>query len=290
MSFLIEGERVIKRFGQSRMMQFKLYVAAAAMFLAPVFYYVYFSKITLPIPDIYFTIGLATIGIIVVLIAELKTRVGSFYITNYRVVSVKGSLKKTVDSCTYDKIVNVKTVQTFLQRILRMGTIDITTYQKTEILLNSVSNPTKIEKLIYGAMEQQSQSRFGQQRQEPSRPQYQPESDQTQGGNAAERQYQNRNQLKPEHDERETFAQEPGPGRQYQSQPQAQNRPLQPYDERSGHPTQARPLLASERRIQYQSDSPEPIQNREPVQYRPETNPEQRPASQPQRKKRFKLF
>lgn len=175
MTFLIEGEKVIKRFSQSRITQIKLYLATAVLFLIPVVYIVYFSKVKLPVPDIYVIAIPAAIGFVLILMAELKTRLGSYYITNHRVISIRGAMKKTMDSCTYDKMVNVKVVQTFLQRILGMGTIDITTYQKTEILLNSISNPTQIEKLIYSAMEKQSgQQRAAEGRVPPQQPQYQP--------------------------------------------------------------------------------------------------------------------
>jgi uncharacterized membrane protein YdbT with pleckstrin-like domain len=159
MTFLIEGEKIIKRFSQSRLVQIKFYLAAIVLFLVPLIYTFYFSKVKLPVPEIYVIALPVVIGIILILMAELKIRLGSYYITNYRIISVKGSFKKTMDSCTYDKIVNVKTVQSFMQRLLGMGTIDITTYQRTEILLNSISNPTAIEKLIYSAMEKQSGQR-----------------------------------------------------------------------------------------------------------------------------------
>jgi membrane protein YdbS with pleckstrin-like domain len=163
MKFLIEGERLIKRFSQSRMVQYKLYFGAVILFLVPVFYNYY--KVQLPVPDLYVMIAPAAIGIILILMAELKTRLGNYYITNYRIVSSRGALKKTIDSCTYDKIVNVKVMQSFVQRIFGMGTIDITTYQRTEILLSSISNPSEIERLIYGAMEKLA----GQQPSKPER-------------------------------------------------------------------------------------------------------------------------
>jgi len=188
MKFLIEGERLIKRFSQSRMVQYKLYFGAVIFFLMPVFYNYY--NVKLPIPDLYVMIAPAAIGIILILMAELKTRLGNYYITNYRIVSARGALKKTIDSCTYDKIVNVKTMQSFVQRIFGMGTIDITTYQRTEILLSSISNPGEVERLIYGAMEKlagQQPSRPGAQQpspqqsppqQPPSPPPYQPPGEQ----------------------------------------------------------------------------------------------------------------
>jgi uncharacterized membrane protein YdbT with pleckstrin-like domain len=157
MSFLIEGEKIIKRFGQSRFVNIKFYIAGIVLLIFPVIYYLYFTKVKLPIPEIYVVAIPPIIGCILILMAEIKKMLGSYYITNYRVVSIKGSFKKTMDSCTYDKIVNVKVMQTFLQRLLNMGTIDITTFQRTEILLESIANPNEIEKLIYKQMEAQKE-------------------------------------------------------------------------------------------------------------------------------------
>jgi uncharacterized membrane protein YdbT with pleckstrin-like domain len=159
MTFLIEGEKIIKRFGQSRIVHTKHYVAAIALFLVPFLYPMYLGFLRLPVSDIQIAAVAVGTGILLVAVAELRRAFGSYYITNYRVVSVRGLLKKTMDSCTYDKIVNVKTVQSLFQRMFGMGTIDITTYQKTEILLNSIGNPTGIEKMIYSAMEGQQAHR-----------------------------------------------------------------------------------------------------------------------------------
>lgn len=155
MSFLIEGEKIIKRFGQSRFVNIKYYILGAILICIPIIYNLYFSKMKLPFDVFYLNFIPPVIGLILILIAEIKKRLGNYYITNFRIISIKGSFKKTMDSCTYDKIVNVKIMQTFLQRILNMGTIDITTFQRTEILLESISNPTQIEKLIYDQMEKQ---------------------------------------------------------------------------------------------------------------------------------------
>jgi DNA mismatch repair ATPase MutL len=263
MTFLIEGEKVIKRFSQSRITKVKLYLAAAVLFLIPVIYFLYFSKVKLPFPDIYVIAPPAAIGFILILMAELETRLGSYYITNHRVISIRGAMKKTMDSCTYDKMVNVKVVQTFLQRILGLGTIDITTYQKTEIFLNSVSNPTKIEKLIYSAMEQQSQRQSGQQRAAEARPAQQP-------------QYQ----PQPAPDQQPPY--KPVPEQQPQYRPQYQRQPQSTPEEQSEYRPQSRPLLASERKLMHQPESDQQLAYQQ--------MPEQQPQPQSSKKKRFKLF
>lgn len=166
MKFLIEGENVIKKFSQSRLVHFKFYILAIIIFSIPVLQNIF--KIKIPAPEIYTIIVPVAIGLMLILIIEIKVRMGSYYITNYRVISIRGFLRKTIDSCTYDKIVNVKVMQTLQQRILGIGNIDITTFQRTEILFDSIGNPTKIERLIYSAMEKQAGQQPGAEKKPPS--------------------------------------------------------------------------------------------------------------------------
>jgi hypothetical protein len=269
MTFLIEGEHVIKRFGHSRIVQIKLYLAALVLFLIPAVYFLYFSSVALPFDSSYLLVA-GVIGAIVALIAEMKTRLGSYYITNYRVVSIRGAMKKTTDSCTYDKIASVNIEQTFPQRILRMGTVNITTNQRAVILLESVSNPTKIERLIYNAMKKQTGERQAEEK--PSeQPPYEPERQVP---------YQSRPQE--------------APARRPESRGPA---------EQSGYGSQNRPLLASERRAMEQSgppqqphpENPNPArpmlaaERRQTYRETPERQPQQ-PEPQAKRKKRFGLF
>jgi uncharacterized membrane protein YdbT with pleckstrin-like domain len=153
MKFLIEGEQIIKRFSNSRLIYFKIYLIALVFFSIPVLY-LYF-ELNLPAWELYIITIPVSVGIILIIINEIRVKLGTYYITNYRIASVRGLFRKTINSCNYDKIVNVKVDQKFIQRIFNIGTLDITTFQRTEILFDSVGNPGKIERMIYSQMEKQ---------------------------------------------------------------------------------------------------------------------------------------
>ncbi len=157
MGMLIRGEQVILKKHISRIMAWKYYILFIIMLvLAFIFFTDYFSI------SVYISIAGVTntdiayvfiaIGMIALLVSEIKVRYHKYYLTNMRVVKVSGILKKSMDACPYNKIVNVKLSQSLPQRIVRIGTIDITTFQRTEILIKSVSNPGEIENKIYEMM------------------------------------------------------------------------------------------------------------------------------------------
>jgi uncharacterized membrane protein YdbT with pleckstrin-like domain len=151
---MIEGEQVVMKIHQSRIIYFKYYFLALILIAAP--FVLGFLKINLPIPAAYVNyiyIAPITTAALIIIIFEISIRRNNSYITNYRVINSRGILKKTYDSCTFDKMVNVRVIQSFPQRILRIGTIDITTFQRSEIILSSIPNPYKIERTIYNLIE-----------------------------------------------------------------------------------------------------------------------------------------
>ncbi len=151
MGFLIEGEQIVLNTHSSRIVYFRYYLMAFLLICVPFVYN--FLKFTLPVAGIYVIAVPVALAILIVAIMEMAVRRSNYFITNYRVISRKGVFKRNIDSCTYDKMVNVKLIQTLPQRLLRIGTVDITTFQRSEILLESVPNPSRIEREIYKLIE-----------------------------------------------------------------------------------------------------------------------------------------
>jgi len=151
MGFLIEGEQIVMKVHPSRVVYSRHYLIAALLVSLPFVYN--FLKFRLPVADIYVVAVPVALAILIVAAMEISVRRSNYLITNYRVISRKGVFKRNIDSCTYDKMVNVKIIQTFPQRLLRIGTIDITTFQRSEIMLPSVPNPSRIEREIYKLIE-----------------------------------------------------------------------------------------------------------------------------------------
>ena len=172
MSFMIEGEQVVMSVHSSRFTHFKMYLIAVILMAAPLAL-LYFN-VKLPIPTAYtsyVTIVPIALAILLVVLTEVSVRRSRSYITNYRVMTSKGIFKKTYESCTYDKIANLRVMQSFPQRILRIGSIDISTVQKSEIMLSSIPNPSKIERAIYNIMEKSKNPQPSQRPPPPGPPQ-----------------------------------------------------------------------------------------------------------------------
>jgi len=170
MGFLIEGEQIVMKIHPSRILRARYYALAIILIVFPFLYN--FFRVRLPVPEFYVLYLPIILGIILIIMAEISIRRNSSCITNYRVLSNKGILKRNSDSCTYDKMVNVKVTQSIPQRIMRIGTVNITTMQRSELSLNSVSNPSKIERTIYNMIEKTKSARP-----EPAQPQYTPAQD-----------------------------------------------------------------------------------------------------------------
>lgn len=156
----------------SRVTHFKMYLIVALMVAAPLA--LIFYNVKLPIPATYasyVTIVPIALAILLVILTEVSVRRSSSYITNYRVMTSKGIFKKTYESCTYDKIANLRVIQSFPQRILRIGSIDISTVQKSEIMLSSIPNPSKVERAIYNIMEKSKNPQPSQRPSPPEPPQ-----------------------------------------------------------------------------------------------------------------------
>jgi len=92
------------------------------------------------------------IAIILLVLFEVLIRIETLTITKVSVDHRKGLFSKQVSRVMFDSITNVSVHQTFLQRILRFGSVDIYTPGSSgpEIVLRSVNNAAKIENIISG--------------------------------------------------------------------------------------------------------------------------------------------
>ena len=108
----------------------------------------------IPVGDIFTMLEIA-VGISFLVTAELKReQLGEYYITNYRIVVTRGILGSHTDSVSYTGIVNIKIKQSFFERLVGLGDIEILTARgRQEIDLFGVKNPGKIENLIYRLLE-----------------------------------------------------------------------------------------------------------------------------------------
>ena len=160
MSFLSPGERIYMSFTTSRKYPKALKYYLSGLILLVIAVNVILSIVPLPSEIIGIQIGtpitslLVVCGLMFLLMGELRRRrFGTFHITNYRIVFTRGFLGTNMDSVSYSMIVNVKVTQNFIEQILGVGNLDISTAKgNREIDMTGIANPSKIENMIYNFM------------------------------------------------------------------------------------------------------------------------------------------
>ena len=162
MDFLTSGERVQKKISPSRRspMVIKYYILGILLLI--------FGMLLLfgvfPTPelvvfnvDIIFNVAMTMVFLMPILFiyGEVKRRhIGTYIITNFRIIVKRGILRTKIDSVTNKMIVNVRAMQTFWERVLGIGNVDITTSRGAkEIELKDITHYKEVENLIYKMIE-----------------------------------------------------------------------------------------------------------------------------------------
>lgn len=153
MGILSAGEEVYFKTHKSRLTRIHWYLLSVALLVIAGLVGFNFFGLDPLFPVLYLSLALVVAGLVLIIYSEVKIQYYKYYVTNHRVIKQTGILKKIVDSCTYDKMVNVKLSQSLMGRLLKIGSVDIITFQKTEILLGSVFRPEKLVKKIYEMIE-----------------------------------------------------------------------------------------------------------------------------------------
>ncbi len=189
MNFLAEGEKIYTSFGTSRKYPavLKFFLGGFLFFAvsAVLFFNVFDILSIIPgLPGSQFIAYIAFFpGVFLCLIGETRRkRIGKYYVTNYRVVLMRGFLATKMESLSYSMIVNVKISQSFIEKLCGLGDLEISTARGTqEMYMTGISNPKKVENFIYRMLEshtgaerapQKPQYKRPQQRQQYRRPQY----------------------------------------------------------------------------------------------------------------------
>jgi hypothetical protein len=147
----IEREKKMMKLSCARRAQFLKYLLGLILLGAGGYVYL-FRPLELNIVSAFVSIdyiaaALALLGIIVILYAEAKERGAHYYITQYRVVEIWGLLRKREHALQLLQIESVKIRQTFFERILGIGDVELKT-ARDSLMLHKVGNPEKVESLI----------------------------------------------------------------------------------------------------------------------------------------------
>ena len=103
--------------------------------------------------------GLAVAGIAAVLLGGLLKRISTHYIvTNQRLRIRRGILAKNVQQTRIDRVQNVNTEQGFVDRVLRVGTVDFDTAgtDDSEFRFVGIADPTAVVRAVDKAQREAS--------------------------------------------------------------------------------------------------------------------------------------
>jgi uncharacterized membrane protein YdbT with pleckstrin-like domain len=154
-------EKIILKFHPTRLSYIKLYFLGLLFILLSLFgYFGYFGFFGLTIPNIYFLLGVF-LGIILILIAEVSRLFSTYTITDQRIIERYGILSKHEDSVTWDKISTLSLQQTFLERLINIGDIELWSIggtEEPEITLMNVPNIKRVTMLIDSLIKKKTSS------------------------------------------------------------------------------------------------------------------------------------
>ena len=179
MKFLAKGEKTYLSFRTSRKYPplLKFFLAGIVFFaISAVFFFniLEFLKNIPLLPNNEFLAFLAVFpGIFLIIIGEMRRRkIGTYYITNFRIVVTRGVVGTKMESLSYSMIVNVKISQSFSEKIFGLGNLEISTARGTqELNMIGIPNPRKVENLIYRFLESHT---GGEYQRRPEQPAQQP--------------------------------------------------------------------------------------------------------------------
>ncbi len=148
----IEREKKLMKLSCARRAQFLKYFMGLIILGAGGYVYLFrpieFAVVSAFVSFDYIASALVLLGIVIILYAEAKGRGANYYITQYRIVESWGLLRKREHGLQLPLVESVKIHQTFFQRILGIGDVELKTSGGDKLKILKVGNPSKVESLI----------------------------------------------------------------------------------------------------------------------------------------------
>ena len=154
---MYQGEKTLLETRPTRLISFKYYVVFV---LAEVVALLFFASLIPPVRDAlagreifgwsYSTIiavVLAILGFVSLITAELKRASTEYIITDNKIIRRDGILNKRTMMVPYTQLEKVDLNQSLLQRVLRIGTLNIDTGDDS-ISIDMVPRPAKVQELL----------------------------------------------------------------------------------------------------------------------------------------------
>ena len=163
MTYLNTGEKVYRHISPTRRSPIflKYFIVSIAFFVVLILYMFLGFPMSEVLPKEQVILLTTAIAIIWWATGEYKRHnFGEYIITNDRIIMKTGLVSTRIDSVTYSLIVNVKTYRSLLDKVLNIGTIEISTARGSqEVKLVGIKEADDIEAAIYKFMEKRVRSR-----------------------------------------------------------------------------------------------------------------------------------
>ncbi|MBI4017701.1 MAG: PH domain-containing protein [Candidatus Aenigmarchaeota archaeon] len=145
-------ENVLMKMNPTRLAFIKSYIGAAV--LIAIWFVLYTGSIKiLKLPDLYrsYTFAALILAAALTAIAEIRTRLETYVLTDYRITERTGLLSVHESSVSWDRIADVQMHQSFIERLVGVGTIDIQSAggdEVPEITLKRIRNVRGVKDLV----------------------------------------------------------------------------------------------------------------------------------------------
>lgn len=144
-------EKILMKFNPTRLAFFKWYLVSFILFVVWFLLFFGFIKIGFLEMNKNYLLALPLIGIILIIISEIRVKINRFFISNYRIIEKKGLISLKESSIMFDRISNYRINQNPIDKISNTGTIEIESAggsEAPEIVMKRVGNIKKIKILL----------------------------------------------------------------------------------------------------------------------------------------------
>lgn len=143
-------EQVIATFHPTRFLFWRYYLVGLLFIILGIIMFLGFVPTIEMIPNYYY-LGFLVIGLIPILVAEKQRRDDKYIFTSQKITERVGSLSIQENTVSWDRLSNYTLSQTFLDRILGTGTIELWSIgeeMKPEVSIKKVSHIKKVLELL----------------------------------------------------------------------------------------------------------------------------------------------
>jgi len=142
-------ERKLMKISRARKANFLKYIFGIILIGAGI--YLYYNNF-LGTWNSTISIVVMVIGVLVLILSEIVRLKLRYYITQYRIIEVRGYLRKNKHAVRLDHVSSAETKQNFLNRMFGVGNVILRTSSGERIEIQKIDDPLRLESIIISEM------------------------------------------------------------------------------------------------------------------------------------------